>query len=104
MDRNRKFKGYIENIEDFEVVESMHQFIEDEHSIKKRKENKRKEVLRQAEAEDSDEDSPVKQKRKNKMSAFKGSVKSIFGLSKKEENDRKIISSNTKKLPKNFAN
>ena len=51
-----------------------------------------------------EEDSPIKPKRKGKMSQMKAGVKSLFSLSKKEEKERKEISTSTKKLPKNFAN
>lgn len=51
-----------------------------------------------------DDDTPEKPKKKTKMSQFKGGVKNLFGLSKKEENERKKMSSSSKKLPKNFAN
>jgi hypothetical protein len=49
----------------------------------------------------SDEESPIKpKKQKGTMEKFKG----LFKLSKREEHERKTISSSVKKLPKNFAN
>jgi len=68
---------------------------EDESPDKPKKKSKKSSKSRDRRTQKKDED--------DKKGMFKG-MKSFLGLSKKEENIRKKDSTESKKLPKNFAN
>jgi hypothetical protein len=66
------------------------------------KANSRKRDDSNRDESDSDDQSPSEKKPKKQTNMAK--FKDFFKLSKKEENERKQISTSAKKLPKNFAN
>jgi hypothetical protein len=121
-----KIKGYADKIDDFEVLaylrdEFKESFPETPESSPDEK-NQPKRNDYESQSDDDDELSPEKPKKKSKKSKSKDrskriqkkdeedkngmfqGMKSFFRISKKEEQIRKKDSTESKKLPKNFAN
>ena len=105
-----KLQEYRDKFEKFQVIEEMKkEFKETFPDTPESSPDKEEDQINYDQYEDSSGDEDIK-RRKNKKghdgdgkSLFSG-VKSFFKLSKKEERERKIMSTKSKKLPKNFAN
>lgn len=111
-----KFKEYADKFEKFQVIEEMKKEFKEtfpdtpesspdkevnydayENSSSDEETRKMKKIKKKSNSQKNDTEAAVKQ------GLFSG-VKSFFKLSKKEERERKILSTKSKKLPKNFAN
>ena len=105
MNIDQKFKEYADKFEKFQVMDELKKefketFPDTPESSPDKEDNTNYDAY---ENSSSDDDSRKKKQAKSKPGVFSG-VKSFFKLSKKEERERKIMSTKSKKLPKNFAN
>ena len=114
---NKKmFKDYADKFEKFQVIDDLKkEFKETFPDTPESSPDKEEYINYDAYENSSSDDESRKKKPKKKgnekkadpdaikQGLFSG-VKSFFKLSKKEERERKILSTKSKKLPKNFAN